>query len=659
MSATHGGTTVNVGRTGPRMLWDRRLDRYPDTGARLMYLGLTVLCTVVLYYELYVQGSVATKIIQAFGFTWTEFVVVLVVGNAVGALASLAAGLADRYGRANIVVVGLILTGLIIAFGLPNAGSKGVYLVLFALLSMVEGAALVATPALIRDFSPQVGRGVAMGFWTLGPVLGSLIVTTVATNTLDDHPDWQFQFYVCGAVGLVVALIALIGLRELSPQLRDQLMVNMRDRKLVEARAAGLDADTALKGHWRQMLRFDILGPALAISLFLILYYALVAYIVVYFASVFGFSEQKSNSIANWYWATNAIALVAAGVLSDVLRVRKPFMLVGTLISLVGVGLFAASATDPSTSENTFKGYFVIAALGAGITYVAWMAAFTETVEKHNPAATATGLALWGWTIRTVVTISFAALLFIVPATNDLVDAGPRVQQIAAAHPQQVEVLQKVDPAVLATLQANPDDRAAQVRALSQISGVSQPEVTRAVTLGARYSSEIQTAGVIDRATLLTLSADPANRRAQQSAVADIVRGLQATPAEAGRRLAALGRVPRPDSAFLLTTGAEVRTAAAELASVSEVPPADLRYLAEHGEDVAAAQRDAPDQWQTYWWIAFAGQLLFLPFIFVLTGRWSPGRAREDEAAHERMVERELAALRGGAPPAPEPPRSV
>ena len=41
---------------------------------------------------------------------------------------------------------------------------------------MVEGICLVATPALIRDFSPQVGRATAMGFWTSGPVLGSLIV---------------------------------------------------------------------------------------------------------------------------------------------------------------------------------------------------------------------------------------------------------------------------------------------------------------------------------------------------------------------------------------------------------------------------------------------------------------------------------------------------
>ena len=51
------------------------------------------------------------------------------------------------------------------------------------MVGVVEGICLVATPALIRDFSPQVGRATAMGFWTSGPVLGSLIVAVVGSAT--------------------------------------------------------------------------------------------------------------------------------------------------------------------------------------------------------------------------------------------------------------------------------------------------------------------------------------------------------------------------------------------------------------------------------------------------------------------------------------------
>jgi MFS family permease len=611
----------------------------------MLYLGITVAATITLYYELYIQGAVATKIIAHYGFTFTQFVFVLVIGNALGAFASLFAGLADRWGRANLVVGGLLLTGLLIEFALPNASSKAEYTVFFALISIVEGMALVATPALIRDFSPQVGRASAMAFWTMGPVLGSLVVTEVSSHTLSSHPDWQYQFQLCGIVGLGVWVIALIGLRELSPRIRDQLMVTMRDRALIEARAAGIDPEKALHGHWRQMLRLDIAGPALAISLFLLAYYIFVAFLVVYFATVFGYTEAKANNLANWYWIANVIALVVAGFLSDRLLVRKPFMIIGSAISLVGVGLFAAAATSPHTGYHTFALYFILIAGGSGLAYVAWMAAFTETVEKHNPAATATGLAVWGWIIRVVVTASFAILTAVVPATTTLVDKGTRVSGIVAKYPSQVKVLQTVDPATLAGLKANSNDRGLQARALSELSGLSAADVGKVVQLGATYKTQLATAAAIDATTLATLATQPTNQAAGVRATGEIAArfGIPATAALA--RLQALGKVPIADLVFLQANGAKVQQAGASLASVSSVPPADLAYLSANSAAVAKAQKDNPGQWQTWWWICFVGQILFIPFVFLLTGRWSPRKAREDEQEHERLVERELALL--------------
>ena len=122
------------------------------------------------------------------------------------------------------------------AFILPAATNKWVFTIEGFVVGVVEGICLVATPALIRDFSPQVGRATAMGFWTSGPVLGSLIVAVVGSHTVPavvtDTRFWTHEYHICGIVGLVVFVIALVGLRELSPQLRDQLMVTMRDRAL-------------------------------------------------------------------------------------------------------------------------------------------------------------------------------------------------------------------------------------------------------------------------------------------------------------------------------------------------------------------------------------------------------------------------------------------
>jgi MFS family permease len=644
--APQGATAPTPPSGRPRRFWDRQLPHYPENGPRSLYLAITVLATVVLYYELYIAGAVATQIITEFGMSFTFFVFVSVVGNLVGAFASLFAGLADRWGRANLVVGGLLVTGLIIALGLPNAGSKGTYMALFAVLSFVEGIVLVATPALIRDFSPQVGRGMAMGFWTLGPVLGSLVVTEVSSHTLDSHPDWRWQFYVCGIAGLAVFLVALVGLKELSPALRDQLMVSMRDRVLVEARAKGLDTERALRGSWRQMLRFDVIGSAFAISIFLLLYYILVGFTVVYFATVYGYSPARANSLANWYWITNAIALVVTGVLTDRFRVRKPFMIIGTVISLVGAVLFAISATHPDTSYYTIAVYFMLSASGGGMAYVAWMASFTETVERHNPAATATGLAIWGWILRLVVTVSLAVFTLLLPATSTLVDEGTRVGEIVAAHPAEVAVLSAIDTATSKALAADPTDVGALSTALGEVArqqGASATEaqaVSTAVTARAPQLGAVQ---AIDPSVLAALQANPADRAAGAAAVGQISAALGTDVATSVQLLQSLADPAVQRDLALVSQYGTVLTSANEA-----IPADDLTYLSQHGSEVAQAQEDNPHQWQRWWWVCVIAQVLFLPFVFVMTGRWSPKKAKEDEAEHERLVADELAALEAG-----------
>lgn len=608
-----------------------------------MYLGITVLATVVLYYELYIPGAVATNIIADLNLSFTFFVFVSVVGNLVGAFASLFAGLADRWGRANLVVAGLLLTALIIGLGLPNASGKAMYMTLFAVLSFVEGIVLVATPALIRDFSPQVGRGTAMGFWTLGPVLGSLVVTEVSSNTLEAHPDWRWQFYLCGIVGGVVFLIALVGLRELSPGIRDQLMVSMRDRALVEARAAGIDKDAVLKNHWRQMMRFDVISSAFAISIFLLLYYILVGFTVVYFATVYGYSPARANALANWYWISNAIALVVTGVLTDRFRVRKPFMIVGAVISLVGAILFALSATDHQ-SYYTLAVYFILSASGGGMAYVAWMASFTETVEKHNPAATATGLAIWGWILRLVVTVSLAVFTFVLPAASTLVDKATPITEMQAEHPTEFKIITTVQPATLAALQKNPNDAQATADALATTAKVEgAPDATAEGVRSVITGGQAAAVQAIDPATLAALQQNPLDQANGAKAVGEIVTKLGVTPAQAVGLLTSLAN-PQTQQNLL---AAQKYGADFVRATTQTFSPQQLSYLQANGPAVAKAAEENPHQWQTWWWVCIAGQVLFLPFVFVMSGRWSPRKAREDERAHEEMVQRELASLQG------------
>jgi MFS family permease len=423
------GSASGTSRPSPvSFAWRRTLDGYPGDTARLRYLVIVVLATIVLYYELYASSGVATLLLAKLHMSFLYLVTALAIGNLVGAFGSLAAGLTDRFGRANLVVYGLLVVGLLTLIAVPNATTGLEWAVLYGIVGFVEGIILVATPALIRDFSPQVGRATAMGFWTMGPVVGSLVVSVVASQTLTVYGSWQSQYVIAGAVGVAMFLVAFFGLRELSPRLRSQLMVNQRDRALIEARAKGLDVEESMRHPWRQVLHFDVIASAFGVSVMLLIYYTAVAFFTIYLVTIFGFSLPEANSLGNWNWAANAVALVVAGIVSDRLRVRKPFMLVGGIGAAVMLVVYLMQAGG-HPSYWTLVVIVSLLSIFLGFAYTTWMASFTETVEARNPALTATGLAVWGWIIRIVITISFLVIPLIVNTVNTLVAAPTYLEQ--------------------------------------------------------------------------------------------------------------------------------------------------------------------------------------------------------------------------------------
>jgi len=82
-----------------------------------------------------------------------------------------------------------------------------------------------------------------------------------------------------------------------------------------------------------------------------------------------------------------------------------------------------------------------------------------------------------------------------------------------------------------------------------------------------------------------------------------------------------------------------------QLTALSQVPASDLAYLKAHGSDVVSAAAAAPGQWKNWWWVCVGGQVICIPLILLMAGRWSPRRARQDTEEHERLVEDEMAKL--------------
>lgn len=467
-------TAVTASPSPLRGLWQRELPEYPTGARRLWYLAIVFTATVVVYYENFISGAVTLQLLGDFHISFLYFAVVTAVANAIGAIGSLASGVADKVGRGNMAVVGLFGVSMVTLLWLPNVTTGLQYGIAFGAAGIFEGVILVVTPALVRDFSPQVGRAQAMAFWTMGPVLGSLLVTMISSHTLDSHPHWQFQFEVAGWAGLAVCVLALLFLRELNSADRDRIVGALEAETGAALSRRGLSHEEATRHPYRQMFRLDIVGPAIGLSLFLLMYFTAIGVLPVYFQTNLNFSASQANSLLNWLWATTAVSMLVFGALSDKLRIRKPFILAGALVSVPVDIAFLAKADSGSPTFSSIAILLALMGVWLGAAYAPWMAAFTETVEHRNPALSATGLAIWGWILRVTVASAVIAIPLIVSAVTPLVDDGPSVLQAQAyfdkSKPLQLLLAEaQAHPDVFSDLAAAPDDPAVQKKAIETV----------------------------------------------------------------------------------------------------------------------------------------------------------------------------------------------
>jgi hypothetical protein len=406
-------------------------------------------------------------------------------------------------------------------------------------------------------------------------------------------------------VCLGVVIIAFFFLRELSPQLRDQLMVSERERALVEARAMGIDVEKATRHPIRSMMRLDLISSSIAISVALLFYYASVSVLTIYWVVIFNRSTPQANGINVWLAAFLSGGLVLAGFLSDLARVRKPFMLFGAVCSMVMLGFLIVQTGHPHTGYYANVLVVVLLAVSISIAYAPWMANYTEQVESHNPALTASGLAVWGWILRITVALSFLVLPHVITTATVLVDnqnAGATLQAVQAAQPYAPNT---------AALKCNATPAPAVVIENLQTTPQVRPELnTLATILRVCNSSHslvaaLTAAGGITNPHVLGLNAF-------NPLALDIQNGKPVTPAQ--------------------------------IAGVAKYSP-NLAGLLVAEQKLVPAQKTAPGEWQRWWGVCLAGQFVFAVLIFFMRGRWSPRAARRDHDEHDRMVTEELANL--------------
>ncbi len=592
------------------VLWRRQLYRYPDTLPRLGYLAIVVLTTIMLYYLYYVEGAVTPLLLPYYHMSFAFFLYLLVVSNAIGAFSAFIGGLSDKIGRANLTIYGTLLVALIQLFAIPHISDKWWFAASYCVIGFVEGVILVSTPALMRDFSPQLGRGAAMGFWALGPTMGALAASLVATHTLTHLRPFQDQFIISGLVCLGVVIVAFFFLRELSPQLRDQLMVTERERALVEARAMGIDVQKATQHPIRSMMKIDLITSSIAISVFLLFYYASVSVLTIYWVVTFSRSTADANGINVWLAAFLSGALVVAGALSDLIRVRKPFMLVGAICGIIMLWFLIMQTDHPHTGYYSNVLVIVLLAISIATAYAPWMANYTEQVESHNPALTASGLAVWGWILRITVALSFLVLPHVITTSTVLVD-----NQAAATGLQAIQAAKPYAPNT-STLKCNPTPAPPDVIAGLQATDQPGPQTFATILQGCNSTHNllkaIAAAGGLSNPQVQGLTAF-------NPLATDIQNGQPVSQAE--------------------------------IASKVGVHSQNLAGLLVAEQKLLPAQKASAGEWKRWWTVCMIGMAVFALLVFTMRGRWSPRAARRDFEEHERKVTEELAKLVGEVAP--------
>lgn len=194
---------------------DMTIQRRPNTGRTALLLALLFLISVVTYIDRVNISVTARQMMPAFGLTNQEIGHVFSAFVLGYALCQIPGGrLGDRWGARMVLTAALVwwsvFTGLTaLAATSPLAGVLGItgsLLFLRFMLGVGEAVALPNFNRAVADWVPSHRRGLGIGIAIGGIGVGAAMTPPLAAWIMVNW-GWQVVFYLCAALGLVVAIV--------------------------------------------------------------------------------------------------------------------------------------------------------------------------------------------------------------------------------------------------------------------------------------------------------------------------------------------------------------------------------------------------------------------------------------------------------------------
>jgi MFS family permease len=265
-----------------------------------------------------------------YGVSYTALGLALAVLNGITGLTQAPVGfLVDRFGARNLLIGGLAL--LAVATGLIGLFPTYPALIVLMVVAGLGNAVFHPADYAILSASVKVDRmGRAFSIHTFGGYFGSA-AAPVTVVFLAGLSGWQWALAICGAAGVVVALLMLAN---------SEVLLDDSARRLARAKQRRRGADLRL------LLSLPLLTSLAFFAMLALSNGGLTSFGVSALESLYQVSLVDANVPLSAYLFASAFGVLAGGWAAD--RTRRHDWLVGACMVLVAVVVAPVAAFTPS-----------------------------------------------------------------------------------------------------------------------------------------------------------------------------------------------------------------------------------------------------------------------------------------------------------------------